>query len=104
MSPPGYKNTLYWTWCVKFTHIFIMAPIVVHNNQPPNRFYRGGAQISTFRSSAPSGEYEPEDWVASTTCCHGHDTLGLTKLDSGALLVDEIQNNAERWLSPEHIK
>ena len=81
-----------------------MAPIILPPNQPANRFYRGGARISAFRSAPPCGEYEPEDWVASTTCCHGQDSLGLTRLDDGTLLVDEIQNNAERWLGPDHIK
>lgn len=72
-----------------------MLPIILPKNQPANRFYRGGAQISAFRSEPPCGDYEPEDWVASTTCCHGKDTLGLTKLDNGVFLVDEIKKNAE---------
>lgn len=81
-----------------------MAPTVMRPNQPPNRFYRGGAQISTFRKSALSGVYEPEDWVASTTCCHGQDTLGLSRLDDGTLLVGSVRERPEYWLSPEHIR
>ena len=81
-----------------------MTPIILPPNQPPNRFYRGGIQISTFRSSKTSADYQPEDWVASTTCCNGHDTLGLTELHNGALLVEEIQKYPEQWLSPEHIR
>lgn len=80
-----------------------MAPIVLPPNQPPNRFYRGGSQISAFRSTPACGEFEPEDWIASTTCCHGHDSLGLTRLNNGALLINEIQGNAEYWLGPDHI-
>lgn len=81
-----------------------MSPVVIRNNQVPNRFYRGGSQIAAFRSSSPSGEYEPEDWVASTTCCYGHDSLGLTVLECGRTLKEEIQNQPEHWLGPAHVK
>ena len=81
-----------------------MQPIVLPANQPANRFYRGGSRISAFRSAPPCGEYEPEDWIASTTCCHGQDTIGLTKLPNGALLRDEIKNNPQQWLGPDHVK
>lgn len=83
-----------------------MLPLILPANQPANRFYRGGAQITAFRSESTQacGEYDPEDWVASTTCCHGQDTLGLTKLENGRLLVDEIQDHAEQWLGPDHVK
>lgn len=84
-------------------------PILLSANQPANRFYRGGARISAFRGSdSPQrcGEYSPEDWVASTTCCHGHDgdLLGLTKLANGTLLRDEIQQHGDQWLGPAHIQ
>ncbi|KAH8688660.1 RmlC-like cupin domain-containing protein [Talaromyces proteolyticus] len=83
-----------------------MQPMILPANQPANRFYRGGAQITAFRSEStqPCGEYDPEDWVASTTCCYGQDTLGLTKLDNGRILVDEIQSHAEQWLGPDHVE
>lgn len=81
-----------------------MLPIVLPPNQPANRFYCGGAQISAFRGASPCGEYEPEDWVASITCCHGKDTLGLTKLENGTFLRDEIQTNAEQWLGSDHVE
>jgi len=81
-----------------------MAPIVLESNQPPNRFYKGGSQISAFRSAAPSDTYQPEDWVASTTCCNGQDTLGLTQLENGSLLRDSIENEPEYWLGEEHVK
>lgn len=81
-----------------------MFPIILPANQPANRFYRGGARISAFRSAPRCGEFDPEDWIASTTCCHGQDTLGLTRLDNGNLLVDEIKNSARAWLGPDHVE
>lgn len=84
-----------------------MQPLVLPANQPANRFYRGGPQISAFRADAsqlPCGAYDPEDWIASSTCCHGQDTLGLTKLSNGKFLKDEIQAHPESWLGPEHVK
>ena len=83
-----------------------MLPLILPANQPANRFYRGGAQITAFRSDStqPCGEYDPEDWIASTSCCHGEDTLGLTKLPNGKTLKDEIQANAESWLGPRHVR
>lgn len=81
-----------------------MAPIVLPSNQPPDRFYQGGKQISKFRSEATSGPRQPEDWVASTTCCSGHDSLGLSRLPDGSLLIDEIQKHPPEWLGPDHIK
>lgn len=81
-----------------------MDPIILPSNQPPNRFYRGGPQISSFRAKPSQGPRPPEDWIASTTCCHGHSTLGQTRLPSGVLLQDEIDAHPEEWLGKEHIK
>lgn len=84
-----------------------MQPLLLPANQPANRFYRGGPKITAFRadhSQPPCGAHDPEDWIASSTCCHGQDTLGLTKLPSGKLLRDEIQANPDTWLGPEHVK
>ncbi|KAF1989068.1 RmlC-like cupin [Aulographum hederae CBS 113979] len=80
-----------------------MSPILLPPNQPPARFYKGGPRISTFRSiTPPSGPRQPEDWVASTTCCHGQTSLGLTTLPSGRLLSAEVESDPTHWLGPEH--
>ncbi|KAI8293276.1 Mannose-6-phosphate isomerase ManA [Colletotrichum sp. SAR 10_98] len=82
-----------------------MAPIVLPANQPPARFYLGGPQISSFRSDKPSGPNEPEDWVASTTCCLGcaRSRLGMTVLPDGRLLADAIAADPEYWLGAVHV-
>ena len=79
-------------------------PIVLPSNQPLDRFYRGGQQISSFRAESPQGLQTPEDRIASTTCCQGHSTLGQTRLPSGVPFQDEIKAYAEEWLGKEHIK
>ncbi|KAH8804364.1 RmlC-like cupin domain-containing protein [Xylogone sp. PMI_703] len=81
-----------------------MQPIILPSNQPPERFYLGGPQISSFRKGEGSQEPRtPEDWIASTTTCRGHSSLGLSRLPGGALLIDAIKENPSVWLSPEHI-
>lgn len=81
-----------------------MAPILLPANQPPERFYRGGSQIAHFRSTKTSATHEPEDWIASTTCCHGcaSSRIGMTVLPDGRLFADLIKAEAEYWLGPEH--
>ena len=83
----------------------LAGPIVLPSHQLPERFYLGGPRISAFRGEQPSGSHrEPEDWVASTTCCAGHDTLGLTRLPStGTLLLDEIRRDPVSWLGESHV-
>lgn len=83
-----------------------MAPIVLPSNQPPDRFYTGGPQISALRSEPTSGPRQPEDWVASTTCCAGCQLskLGMTVLPDGRLLADAIAAEPETWLGADHIK
>lgn len=81
-----------------------MNPVVLPSNQIPDRFYKGGSQISNFRGEPSRGPRTPEDWIASTTSCHGHSALGQTRLPSGVLLQDEIQAHPIEWLGEDHIK
>ncbi|KAH8170122.1 mannose-6-phosphate isomerase [Sarocladium implicatum] len=82
-----------------------MAPIILPSNQPKDRFYKGGAQIDALRSAGPSDEFQPEDWVASTTCCNGcaDSKVGMTRLPDGRLLADAIASEPEYWLGKEHM-
>ncbi|PTB69339.1 RmlC-like cupin [Trichoderma citrinoviride] len=84
-----------------------MPPIILPANQPPNRFYAGGPQIAALRSHPASASHEPEDWIASTTCCAGHqaanNNIGLTRLPSGTLLRDAVSSSPEKWLGPGHV-
>lgn len=73
-------------------------------NQPADRFYRGGAQISAFRGEPSHGPRTPEDWVASTTTVHGHPTLGRSRLPDGSLLVDAIERQPVAWLGRDHVE
>ena len=82
----------------------ISGPIILPSHQLPERFYLGGPQISSFRGEPCTSNREPEDWVASTTCCAGHDTLGLTRLpNSNTLLLDEIRDDPISWLGQDHV-
>ncbi|GAA4889376.1 class I mannose-6-phosphate isomerase [Tessaracoccus lubricantis] len=78
-------------------------PQLLRSNQPPDRFYKGGAAIAELRSVPFEGGNTPEDWVASTTCLFGETNLGLTRLDSGELLRDAIAADPEAWLGREHV-
>ncbi|TKY86937.1 hypothetical protein EX895_004225 [Sporisorium graminicola] len=82
----------------------LTGPIVLPSHQLPERFYLGGPRISSFRGEASKSQREPEDWVASTTCCAGTDSLGLTRLPTtGTLLIDEIQYDPVAWLGSAHV-
>ena len=81
-----------------------MDPIKLLSNQLPQRFYKGGSQISDFRGQSSYEPYTPEDWIASTTSCHGHPSLGQTRLPNGVLLKDEIEIRPLDWLGPDHVK
>lgn len=78
------------------------TPIHLASNQPTERFYRGGAKIRAFRSSAAVGERVPEDWVGSTTTLFGESELGLSHLTDGRLLRDEVTTDPLVWLGPAH--
>ena len=80
-----------------------MQPIALAANQPPARFYRGGARISEFRGLPDSRPNTPEDWVGSTTCVRGHAPVGVTRLDDGQLLSDAVRNDPLAWLGPAHV-
>lgn len=80
-----------------------MHPVTLDANQPPDRFYRGGALIASFRGAGAPGDHVPEDWVASTTTLAGERSLGLTTLPDGQRLVDVVSAAPEHWLGPEHV-
>lgn len=72
-------------------------------NQPPERFYRGGAKIDRFRGTAKGPDFRPEDWIGSTTTLAGERRLGLSRLRDGRLLAEAIAADPLTWLGPEHI-
>lgn len=80
-----------------------MKPLLLNRNQPPGRFYRGGALIADFRGVPVQDEFEPEDWVASTTEVTGEPGIGLSALSDGRLLRDVIAEDPEAWLGAAHI-
>ncbi len=80
-----------------------MRPVLLAANQPPERFYRGGARIARFRGTPDAGDRVPEDWVASTTTIAGEQTLGLTTLPDGTLLRDAIAADPAGWLGADHV-
>ena len=81
-----------------------MDPVVLSANQPPDRFYRGGAQIAEFRGEPRHGHRVPEDWVASTTALAGHEHVGMTVMPGGTRLIDEIAAEPLGWLGPAHLE
>ena len=80
-----------------------MKPILLPANQPPARFYKGGARIAEFRGGGEPQPNTPEDWVGSTTSVRGHAPVGMTRLDDGRLLADAIASDPREWLGPEHV-
>jgi mannose-6-phosphate isomerase len=76
---------------------------VLTANQPPDRFYSGGARIAAFRGDPPPDGNVPEDWVASTTTLFGAASLGLSRLPDGTLLVDAVTADPQAWLGPDHV-
>ena len=75
----------------------------IDSNRPPARFYRGGARIALVRGESVVPEYEPEDWIGSTTTIFGEQTLGLTRLPDGWLLRDAIAADPLLWLGERHV-
>ncbi len=72
----------------------------------PQRFYRGGERILTFRGLAVPGDFDgrrPEDWLASTTELFAEGGDGLTVLPDGRRLVDALEANPTGWLGPAHL-
>lgn len=81
----------------------VFAPIVLGPNQP-ERFYRGGEEITRFRGGGGGHQQQPEDWVASTTTLYGQKSAGLSVLPDGGRLVDAILRDPVDWLGPEHVQ
>lgn len=77
---------------------------VLSANQPPDRFYRGGAAIAEFRHEGTATPFTPEDWVASTTCLAGAESTGLTVLPDGRRLVDAVDADPRGWLGDDHLQ
>jgi mannose-6-phosphate isomerase len=69
------------------------------------RFYRGGLLIDRMRGETGADTDFPEDWVGSVTQASnpGRDEplAGLSQLDDGALLRDEIAADPGGWLGPD---
>jgi mannose-6-phosphate isomerase len=81
----------------------MLEPVVVPSNRPSPRFYRGGGRITDFRGDAPAGEFEPEDWVGSTTTVAGEARAGLTVLPNGRTLAEAIVADPVGWLGRRHV-
>ena len=81
-----------------------MKPILLPANQPPARFYQGGAQIAEFRGSHDVQPNTPEDWVGSTTSVRGKAPEGMTRLENGELLADALESNPLEWLGSAHLE
>jgi len=77
---------------------------VLAANQPPDRFYEGGARIASFRGGAGAGSRSPEDWLASTTPLARSAEKGLSRLPGGELLVDAVRRDPVAWLGAEHVR
>jgi mannose-6-phosphate isomerase len=69
------------------------------------RFYRGGLLIDRMRGEPGADTEFPEDWVGSVTPASnpGRDEplAGLSRLEDGSLLRDEIAADPEGWLGPD---
>lgn len=76
---------------------------ILSANQPPDRFYRGGAAIADFRHDEAAEPFTPEDWVASTTCLAGAESMGLSVLPDGRRLVDAVDEDPRAWLGDDHL-
>ena len=74
-------------------------PVNLPANQP-KQFYRGGEAIAALRGGT-SGDFGPEDWVASTTTLYGRSDAGLTTLPNGVLLRDAVEADPLGWLGAD---
>ncbi|MDN3311017.1 class I mannose-6-phosphate isomerase [Microbacterium oryzae] len=74
------------------------------SNRPPERFYRGGERIASFREESVAPEREPEDWVGSVTTIFGEGELGLSRLPDGPLVRDAIAADPKFWLGADHVR
>ncbi len=74
-----------------------VSPAVLGRNSPPT-FYRGAGRIDRFRGATTDVSDRPEDWVASTVTRFGEETHGLTILDTGKALRDEVRADPTAWV------
>ena len=74
-----------------------VRPAVLGRNSPPT-FYRGAGRIDRFRGVTTDVSDRPEDWVASTVTRFGEQMHGLTILDTGRALRDEVRADPAAWL------
>ncbi|HEX5331838.1 MAG TPA: class I mannose-6-phosphate isomerase [Cellulomonas sp.] len=79
-----------------------VSPAVLGRNSPPT-FYRGAGRIDRFRGVTTDVSDRPEDWVASTVTRFGEETHGLTILDTGSALRDEVRADPVSWLGQAHV-
>jgi mannose-6-phosphate isomerase len=80
-----------------------VKPLLLGPNQFP-RFYRGGPAIARLRGLGSGDDYQPEDWVGSTTTTWGARDEGLTRLEDGRTLRDAMAKAPEAFLGPEHVE
>ena len=67
-----------------------------------DHFYLGGNRIGALRHG-PGGPMRPEEWIGSITTRFGEARLGLSTLNDGELLIDEISAEPEAWLGKQHV-
>lgn len=77
--------------------------VLLDANQPPARFYLGGAWIAGIRPGASLDDHVPEDWIGSTTTVRHHPSDGLTVLPDGRRLLDAVEADPEYWLGADHV-
>ncbi len=77
-------------------------PVTLPTNQPPDRFYAGGARITQFRGGGDTRPRTPEDWVGSTVSVRGCSPIGHTRLEDGRLLGRAIAHDPVGWLGGAH--
>jgi mannose-6-phosphate isomerase len=69
------------------------------------RFYRGGALIDRLRGTTEHDSDHPEDWLGSVVAARNptrdEPLAGLTRLEDGRLLRDEIASDPEAWGTPD---
>lgn len=81
------------------------SPVLLDANTP-QRFYRGGRKIQSFRGlpvGAGFDDRRPEDWLASTTRLFAEGGDGLTVLPEGVTLAAALDQHPEAWLGAEHV-
>jgi hypothetical protein len=80
-----------------------VRPVVLGRNSPPT-FYRGAGRIDRFRGVTTEMTDRPEDWVASTVTRFGEEVAGLTMLDTGRALRDDVRANPVSWLGRADVR